>query len=288
MNKQKRNQIIGGSLVGIALLSASIYGLSQKPDSFVADWFNLNNGSNKTDSADSQPIDSSKTSESADSKAFNSKEALEANASSRFEANKDESWTLSTIFREPENSDYVYDVNAERAARNETGVSSVDGYKSLIEIYSTVKANTQYRNATDEIYEKSLNRLSEAFDALQSEYLSPAAKASSVYHSDRLDQIKIQYFASDMKAMQQFDEAISISDGLTLDKSTFKLRYTSEENVYAFEVMYNSSKTGQQFTYMSGYYNSQLDYFQVTATQYMMDGAVAKDRLLQDFSSGYQ
>ena len=111
---------------------------------------------------------------------------------------------------------------------------------------------------------------------------------ASAFVSEEIEKVKIQYFASDFSSMKQFPEAISISNGLTLDKSTFKLRYTSSKGVYAFEVMFNSKKDGQQFMYMSGFYNEQLNYFQVRAAVYMMDGAVAKDKYLQDFSTGYQ
>lgn len=286
MQKPSKNQIVAGSLISIVLLFGSIYGLSRDKDSFVAEWFNLNNSSNKKDTNDEQ-IEHSSSSDK-NPIAFDSDQAIEDARNSKFEANKDIEWSVDSIYRVPENSDYVYDVNAERAARNDTGVSSADSYKSQIRVYSTPHVNRSYRNASDEVYEKSLNRLKEAFDALQSEYLSEVAKASSVYRSDRLDQIKIQYFASDMSSMQQFDEAVSISNGLSIDDKTFKLRYTSQENVYAFEAMFNSTETGQQFVYMSGYYNSQLDYFQVTAAIYMMDGAVAKDQKLLDLSSGYQ
>ena len=148
-------------------------------------------------------------------------------------------------------------------------MTSVDGYKRQVEIYSTVKANTRYRNATDETYGKSINRLEEGVNKLQDEYLRMLKSKASAFVSEEIEKVKIQYFASDFSSMKQFPEAISISNGLTMDKSTFKLRYTSSKGVYAFEVMFNSKKDGQQFMYMSGFYNEQLNY-------------------LQDFSTGYQ
>lgn len=287
MERKKRNQIIGGVAVGVVLLCGSIYGLAQKPDSFVAHWFNLQNDSNSTKgNSNASPDSSSK--ETIDPKAYNSKEAKEANANSRFAANKDESWKLQSIYRQPVNSNYVYDPKTPRAGKNETGVSSVDSYKRQIEVYSTVKANTQYRNATDDTYEKAKNRLIEATDLLQQAYLSQLDTKANRFDATQIDKIKIQYFASDFSSMKQFSEAVVISGGLRLDDSTFKLRYTSTDGVYAFEGMFNSAKTGEQAMYMSGFYDEKLNYFKVKAAIYMMDGAVAKDKYLQDFSNGYQ
>ena len=288
MDKQKRNKIIGGAVISAVLLTGSIYGLSQDPDSFVAKWFNLNNDANKTGDKNGSKDGSNNSNESNDPLAYNSKEAKEANAKSKFDANKDESWKLESIYKDPVNFNYVYDPKAKRAGSNDTGVTSVDGYKRQVEIYSTVKANTKYRNATDETYGKSINRLEEGVNKLQDEYLRMLKSKASAFVSEEIEKVKIQYFASDFSSMRQFPEAISISNGLTMDKSTFKLRYTSSKGVYAFEVMFNSKKDGQQFVYMSGFYNEQLNYFQVRAAVYMMDGAVAKDKYLQDFSTGYQ
>lgn len=287
MDKQKRNQVISAVAVGSVLICGSIYGLARQPDSFVAQWFNLQNNSNSTND-NSKSSEGNANKDSIDPKAFNSKEAKEANANSKFEANKDESWKLDSIYRKPVHSDYVYDSKAKRVSKNDTGVSSVDSYKRQIEIYSTVKANTQYRNAKDETYEKSKKRFIEAISLLQKEYLSQLDSKANRFDATQIDKIKIQYFASDFSSMKQFSEAAVIAKGLKLDESTFKLRYTSSEGVYAFEGMLNSEKTGEQVMYMSGFYNEKLNYFQVKAAIYMMDGAVEKDKYFQDFSHSYQ
>lgn len=285
MNKQKRNQLFAGLAVGAILLTGSIYGLAQQPNSFVAKWFNLNNDANKTDKSDNQASNANNSNTSVNPKSYNSDEARKANASSKFAANKDESWRLESIFKEPVNKDYKYDQHAERIGRNENGVSSIDGYMQEINMYSTVKANTEYRNATDEVYEKSMNRLEEGINKLQTEYKRLVATGASSFTSDELEKIKIQYFASKFSTMKQFPEAITVAGGLKMDKSTFKERYTSADGVYAFEVMFNSEKTGEQFMYMSGFYNEQVNYFEVKASIYMMDGAVAKDKFLLDKSN---
>lgn len=287
MDKQKRNQVISAVAVGSVLICGSIYGLARQPDSFVAQWFNLQNNSNSTND-NSKSSEGNVNKDSIDPKAFNSKEAKEANANSKFEANKDESWKLDSIYRKPVHSDYVYDSKAKRVSKNDTGVSSVDSYKRQIEIYSTVKANTQYRNAKDETYEKSKKRFIEAISLLQKEYLSQLDSKANRFDATQIDKIKIQYFASDFSSMKQFSEAAVIAKGLKLDESTFKLRYTSSDGVYAFEGMLNSEKTGEQVMYMSGFYNEKLNYFQVKAAIYMMDGAVEKDKYFQDFSHSYQ
>lgn len=288
MDKQKRNQVIGAVAVGSVLLCGSIYGLARQPDSFVAQWFNLQNDSNSTNDRSKSSEENGSNKEVIDPKAYNSKEAKEANANSKFEANKDESWKLDSIYRKPVHSDYVYDSKAKRVSKNDTGVSSVDSYKRQIEIYSTVKANTQYRNAKDETYEKSKKRFIEAISLLQKEYLSQLDTKANRFDATQIDKIKIQYFASDFSSMKQFSEASVIAKGMKLDESTFKLRYTSSDGVYAFEGMLNSEKTGEQVMYMSGFYNEKLNYFQVKAAIYMMDGAVEKDKYFQDFSHSYQ
>ena len=282
MDKQKRNQVIGAVAVGSVLLCGSIYGLARQPDSFVAQWFNLQNDSNSTNDRSKSSEENGANKEVIDPKAYNSKEAKEANANSKFEANKDESWKLDSIYRKPVHSDYVYDSKAKRVSRNDTGVSSVDSYKRQIEIYST------YRNAKDETYEKSKKRFIEAIGLLQKEYLSQLDTKANRFDATQIDKIKIQYFASDFSSMKQFSEASVIAKGMKLDESTFKLRYTSSDGVYAFEGMLNSEKTGEQVMYMSGFYNEKLNYFQVKAAIYMMDGAVEKDKYFQDFSHSYQ
>lgn len=287
MDKQKRNKIISGIAIGSVLLGGSIYGLSQDPNSFVSHWFNLNNDANKTgDGSNSNNQSDSNT--STDPKAYDSKEAKEANAKSRFPANKDESWKLESIFRTPVNADYVYDPKIKRVGRNETGVTSVDGYKRTVETYSTVKANTQYRNASDDVYEKAMNRLIEGTTKLSDAYLKQVATNASLFNTDEITKIRNQYFGSDLSTMRQFPEAVLISKGLVMDKSTFKLRYTTNDGIYAFEVMFNAKDSGEQFMYMSGFYNEKLNYFDVQASVYMKDGAVAKDKKYQDLSSGYQ
>ena len=72
MDKQKRNQVIGAVAVGSVLLCGSIYDLARQPDSFVAQWFNLQNDSNSTNDSSKSSEGSSANKEAIDPKAYNS------------------------------------------------------------------------------------------------------------------------------------------------------------------------------------------------------------------------
>jgi len=67
---------------------------------------------------------------------------------------------------------------------------------------------------------------------------------------------------------------------LEIDENTFRLRMTSnqDEGVYAFEVILVDKTSKKQIAYVSGYYNSKVQYLKVTSSIFLKDGAVAKDK----------
>lgn len=220
---------------------------------------------------------------------FDSNKAKEDAKNSKYDGNRDIEWHAQSILREPKHSDYEFDKSQPRIIPNDTEVYPNDIYVKDVEHYSKVKDNAHFRNAEDDVYGKAVERFTEGFNAYQKEYMKPENQIASANYDDGTKKVLITYFDSYENNLRNMKEAISMSKGsLQVDQSTFRMRKTQSYNVYAFEVILNDISDNTQFTYVTGYYNNDANTFKVSATFYLKDGAVFKDKFSLDFSNAIQ
>lgn len=282
MEKDKLIKIAGGATIALAIAGASIYGLSQTKGNPIYGFFN--NNANEQTSGKTEKVEDSKRKKK-EERAENladSEQSLTDARNSKFEMNKKIDWSPDDILKTPVDDNYVYkEDDPERKIRNHVGVREAKYYRKQIEAFSSVNANKGYRNATDEVYETGRNFVKTAFDALQARLKTLYDKRVSSAGDEELDKIYREYFGSDSQYLVNLGDAMNI-DGhnLEIDENTFRLRMTSnqDEGVYAFEVILVDKTSKKQMAYVSGYYNSKVQYLKVTSSIFLKDGAVEKDK----------
>ena len=283
MEKDKLIKIAGGAVIAIAIGGASVYGLSQTKGSPIYGFFN--NSSNEQNSAKAEKKNENNEKDKKEKRAENladSEQSLTDARNSKFEMNRKIDWSPDDILKTPVDDDYVYKENdPDRKIRNHVGVREAKYYRKQVEAFSSVNANKDYRNATDEVYEEGRNFVKTAFDALQARLKTLYDKRISSAGDEELDKIYREYFGSDSQYLVNLGDAMN-TDGhnLEIDENTFRLRMTSnqDEGVYAFEVILVDKDSKKQIAYVSGYYNSKVQYLKVTSSIFLKDGAVAKDK----------
>lgn len=282
MEKDKLIKIAGGATIALAIAGTSIYGLSQTKGNPIYGFFN--NNANEQTSGKTEKVEDSKRKKK-EERAENladSEQSLTDARNSKFEMNKKIDWSPDDILKTPVDDNYVYkEDDPERKIRNHVGVREAKYYRKQIEAFSSVNANKGYRNATDEVYETGRNFVKTAFDALQARLKTLYDKRVSSAGDEELDKIYREYFGSDSQYLVNLGDAMNI-DGhnLEIDENTFRLRMTSnqDEGVYAFEVILVDKTSKKQMAYVSGYYNSKVQYLKVTSSIFLKDGAVEKDK----------
>ena len=191
-------------------------------------------------------------------------------------------WSVDDILKTPTDDDYVYkEEDPSRRVKNHVGVKESKFYAKQVEAFSAVNANRKYRNATDETYESARQFVSTAFSTLQSRLKTLYDERISSAGDPELEKIYREYFGSDSKYLVNLGDAMNV-DGhnLEIDENTFRLKMTSnqDEGVYAFEVILVDKTSKKQMAYVSGFYNSKVQYLKVTSSIFLKDGAVAKDK----------
>lgn len=283
MEKDKLIKIAGGATIALAIGGASIYGLSQTKGSPIYGFFN--NTANEQSSGKTEKVEDSNKKKTKEERAENladSEQSLTDARNSKFEMNRKIDWSPDDILKTPVDDDYVYkEDDPERKIKNHVGVRESKYYRKQIEAFSSVNANKGYRNATDDVYEEARNFVKTAFDALQARLKTLYDKRVSSAGDEELDKIYREYFGSDSQYLVNLGDAMNV-DGhnLEIDENTFRLRMTSnqDEGVYAFEVILVDKDSKKQMAYVSGYYNSKVQYLKVTSSIFLKDGAVAKDK----------
>lgn len=283
MDKDKVIKIAGGALVATAICAASVYGLSQTEGSPIYGFFNnsANEQTGKVENSANTSDEKSKKSEIAEN-LVDSEQSIADAKNSKFEMNRKLDWSADDILKTPTDDNYVYkEDDPSRRVKNHVGVKESKFYAKQVEAFSAVNANRKYRNATDETYESARQYVSTAFSALQSRLKTLYDERVSSAGDPELEKIYREYFGSDSKYLVNLGDAMNI-DGhnLEIDENTFRLRMTSnqDEGVYAFEVILVDKTSKKQMAYVSGFYNSKVQYLKVTSSIFLKDGAVAKDR----------
>lgn len=282
MEKDKLIKIAGGATIALAIGGASIYGLSQSKGNPIYGFFN--NSANEQSSGKTEKVEESKkkTKEERAENLADSEQSLTDARNSKFEMNRKIDWSPDDILKTPVDDDYDYKAeDPERKIRNHVGVRESKYYRKQIEAFSSVNANKGYRNATDEVYETGRNFVKTAFDAFQSRLKKLYEERVSSAGDEDLNKIYREYFGSDSQYLVNLGDAMNVSGhNLEIDENTFRLRMTSnqDEGVYAFEVILVDKTSKKQIAYVSGYYNSKVQYLKVTSSIFLKDGAVAKDK----------
>lgn len=282
MEKDKLIKIAGGATIALAIGGASIYGLSQTKGNPIYGFFN--NSANEQSSGKTEKVEESKkkTKEERAENLADSEQSLTDARNSKFEMNRKIDWSPDDILKTPVDDDYDYKAeDPERKIRNHVGVRESKYYRKQIEAFSSVNANKGYRNATDEVYETGRNFVKTAFDAFQSRLKKLYDERVSSAGDEELNKIYREYFGSDSQYLVNLGDAMNVSGhNLEIDENTFRLRMTSnqDEGVYAFEVILVDKTSKKQIAYVSGYYNSKVQYLKVTSSIFLKDGAVAKDK----------
>lgn len=283
MDKDKIIKIVGGALVATAICGASIYGLSRTEGSPIYGFFNnsANEQTDKTENSKNTSEEKSKKSEIAEN-LVDSEQSISDARNSKFEMNRKLDWSVDDILKTPTDDDYVYkEDDPSRRVKNHVGVKESKFYAKQVEAFSAVNANRKYRNATDETYESARQFVSTAFSALQSRLKALYDERISSAGDPELEKIYREYFGSDSKYLVNLGDAMNV-DGhnLEIDENTFRLKMTSnqDEGVYAFEVILVDKTSKKQMAYVSGFYNSKVQYLKVTSSIFLKDGAVAKDK----------
>ena len=282
MEKDKLIKIAGGATIALAIGGASIYGLSQTKGNPIYGFFN--NSANEQSSGKTEKVEESKkkTKEERAENLADSEQSLTDARNSKFEMNRKIDWSPDDILKTPVDDDYDYKAeDPERKIRNHVGVRESKYYRKQIEAFSSVNANKGNRNATDEVYETGRNFVKTAFDAFQSRLKKLYDERVSSAGDEELNKIYREYFGSDSQYLVNLGDAMNVSGhNLEIDENTFRLRMTSnqDEGVYAFEVILVDKTSKKQIAYVSGYYNSKVQYLKVTSSIFLKDGAVAKDK----------
>ena len=280
MEKDKMLKIAGVGAVSIAVAAFAIFGLSQTKGNPIYGFFN-----NSANELKSSKIEEKKTEDEENEESrllANSEEAKRDAENSQFAMNKINTWSAEDILKTPKHTDYQYKKSdPERKVENTRGVNDEKYYKKQIESFSSVYQNRKYRNATDETYEKARNSFANAMNTLQDHQRQNAESGGASGRSEDFQRLMIEYFNSDGQYLKNVLSAMQISNSnLELDPDTFRLKMTSNESsgVYAFEAIMKEKSSGEQYAYVSGYYNAKLDYFDVTSSIYLLDGAVGFDK----------
>ena len=280
MEKDKLLKIARVGAVSIAVAAFAIFGLSQTKGNPVYGFFN-----NSANELKSSKIEEDTDTEEVDKNSrlsADSEEAKRDAENSQFAMNKINSWSAEDILKTPKHLDYQYKKSdPDRKVENTRGVNDEKYYKKQIESFSSVYQNRKYRNATDETYEKARNSFANVMNILQDHQRQNQASGGASGRSEDFQRLMIEHFNSDGQYLKNLLSAMQISNSnLELDPDTFRLKMTSNESdgVYAFEAIMNEKSTGEQYAYVSGYYNSKLDYFDVTSSIYLLDGAVGFDK----------
>ena len=284
MDKDKALKIAGIGAVSVAVISFAVFGLSQTKGNPIYGFFN--NSANELKPSKIEKDDDSEEVDEKSKLSADSEEAKRDAENSRFAMNKINSWSVEDILKKPQNADYQYKKSdPERKVENTRGVNNESYYKKQIESFSSVYQNRKYRNATDETYEKARNSFSDAMNLIQEHQKQTEESGGASGKSEDFQKIMIEHFNSDGQYLKNVISAMQISkSNLELDADTFRLKMTSNESkgVYAFEAIMKEKSSGQQYAYVSGYYNSKLDYFDVTSSIYLLDGAVGFDKWTYD------
>ena len=284
MDKDKALKIAGIGAVSVAVISFAVFGLSQTKGNPIYGFFN--NSANELKPSKIEKDDDSEEVDEKSKLSADSEEAKRDAENSRFAMNKINSWSVEDILKKPQNADYQYKKSdPDRKVENTRGVNNESYYKKQIESFSSVYQNRKYRNATDETYEKARNSFSDAMNLIQEHQKQTEEFGGASGKSEDFQKIMIEHFNSDGQYLKNVISAMQISkSNLELDADTFRLKMTSNESkgVYAFEAIMKEKSSGQQYAYVSGYYNSKLDYFDVTSSIYLLDGAVGFDKWTYD------
>lgn len=280
MDKEKALKIAGVGAVSVAVIAFAIFGMSQTKGSPIYGFFNNSSNELKVSKIEE---DKSEGDEEKNSRLLaDSEEAKRDAENSQFAMNKINTWSAEDILKTPKHLDYQYKKSdPERKVENTRGVNNEAYYKKQIESFSSVYQNRKYRNATDETYEKARNSFANVMNLLQDHQKQNAESGGASGKSEDFQRLMIEHFNSDGQYLKNVISAMQISNSnLELDPDTFRLKMTSNESngVYAFEAIMKEKSTGEQYAYVSGFYNAKLDYFDVTSSIYLLDGAVSFDK----------
>lgn len=280
MDKQKATKIAGISAVAVVVSGFAVFGLSQTKGSPLYGFFNNSANEKKVSSVEDRS--ESKEEKIDDRLSANSEEAKRDAENSKFPMNRINTWSADDILKTPKNTDYKY--NEDDPARklpNDEGVGKPSDYKRLVQSYSAVYQNRKYRNAKDDTYEAARNEFSSVLTILQDYQRKVMASTATAGADDEYTKIVIEHFNSDDKYLKELVTIIQADNAnLEIDPDTFRLKMTSNEDggVYAFETIVRDKESKEQFAYVSGFYNSKLNYFNVTSSFMLLDGAVAFDK----------
>ncbi len=280
MDKQKVTKIAGISAVAVVVSGFAVFGLSQTKGSPIYGFFNNSANEKKVNSVEDHS--ESKEEKIDDRLSADSEEAKRDAENSKFPMNRINTWSVDDILKTPKNTDYKY--NEDDPARklpNDEGVSKPSDYKRLVQSYSAVYQNRKYRNAKDDTYESARNEFSSVLTILQDYQRKIMESTATAGADDEYTKIVIEHFNSDDKYLKELVTIIQASNAnLEIDPDTFRLKMTSNEDsgVYAFETIVRDKDSKEQFAYVSGFYNSKLNYFDVTSSFMLLDGAVAFDK----------
>ena len=280
MDKQKATKIAGISAVAVVVSGFAVFGLSQTKGSPLYGFFNNSANEKKVGSVEDRS--ESKEEKIDDRLSANSEEAKRDAENSKFPMNRINTWSADDILKTPKNTDYKY--NEDDPARklpNDEGVGKPSDYKRLVQSYSAVYQNRKYRNAKDDTYETARNEFSSVLTILQDYQRKVMASTATAGADDEYTKIVIEHFNSDDKYLKELVTIIQADNAnLEIDPDTFRLKMTSNEDggVYAFETIVRDKDSKEQFAYVSGFYNSKLNYFNVTSSFMLLDGAVAFDK----------
>lgn len=287
MDKDKIIKIAGGATIALAICGASIYGLSQTEGSPIYGFFNnsANEQISKSEKDAKSKNEDTKKEEIAENLA-DSEQSISDAKNSKFKMNQKIDWSANDILKTPVDDNYEYkEKDPSRRVQNHVGVRESKFYVKQVEAFSAVNANRKYRNATDETYESARNYVSSAISALQNRLKTLYDSRISSAGDPELEKIYREYFGSESEYLVNVADAMNV-DGhnLEIDEDTFRLRMTSnqDEGVYAFEVILVDKTSKKQMAYVSGFYNSKVQYLKVTSSIFLKDGAVAKDRWSYD------
>lgn len=280
MDKQKATKIASISAVAVVVSGFAVFGLSQTKGSPLYGFFNNSANEKKVSSVN----DHSETKEEKidDKLSADSEEAKRDAENSKFPMNRINTWSVDDILKTPKNTDYKY--NEDDPARklpNDEGVGKPSDYKRLIQSYSAVYQNRKYRNAKDDTYADARNEFSSVLTILQDYQRKVMESTATAGADDEYTKIVIEHFNSDDKYLKELVTIIQADHAnLEIDPDTFRLKMTSNEDggVYAFETIVRDKDSKEQFAYVSGFYNSKLNYFNVTSSFMLLDGAVAFDK----------
>lgn len=280
MDKQKATKIAGISAVAVVVSGFAVFGLSQTKGSPLYGFFNNSANEKKVGSVNDRS--ESKEEKIDDRLSADSEEAKRDAENSKFPMNRINTWSADDILKTPKNTDYKY--NEDDPARklpNDEGVGKPSDYKRLVQSYSAVYQNRKYRNAKDDTYEAARKEFSSVLTILQDYQRKVMASTATAGADDEYTKIVIEHFNSDDKYLKELVTIIQADNAnLEIDPDTFRLKMTSNEDggVYAFETIVRDKDSKEQFAYVSGFYNSKLNYFNVTSSFMLLDGAVAFDK----------